>query len=109
MIRTTQAGGIHRRRRVLAQRSGSRHSVGMLSRRTKIARLRAVALAALPSYALPDGRLTFVTHGENTTFRHESAAGRHLVRVHRPQRHGQRVDAAAAIWSLAMLDACERR
>jgi len=73
----------------------------MLSRRTQITRLRAVALAALPSYALPDGRLTFVTHGENTTFRHESAAGRFLVRVHRPQRHGhgQGVDAAAAIES----------
>ncbi|MBD3942732.1 phosphotransferase [Microbacterium sp. NEAU-LLC] len=69
----------------------------MLSRRSQIARLRAVALAALASYALPDGRLTFVTHGENTTFRHESAAGRFLVRVHRLQRHGQGVDAAAAI------------
>ena len=39
------------------------------------------------------------THGENTTFRHDSAAGRHLVRVHRPQRHGRDVDSAAAIRS----------
>ena len=71
----------------------------MRSRRSQIARMHQVALAALREYPLPEGRLTFVTHGENTTFRHESAAGRHLVRVHRPQRHGQGVDSAAAIGS----------
>lgn len=71
----------------------------MPSRRSQIARLRRVALAALAEYPLPEGRLVFVDHGENTTFRHDSAAGRHLVRVHRPQRHGQRVDTAAAIGS----------
>jgi Ser/Thr protein kinase RdoA (MazF antagonist) len=58
-----------------------------------------VALAALDRFALPDGRLTFVTHGENTTFRHDSSAGRYLVRVHRPKRHGRDVDSAAAIRS----------
>jgi Ser/Thr protein kinase RdoA (MazF antagonist) len=58
-----------------------------------------VALAALDRYALTDGRLTFVTHGENTTFRHDSNGGRYLVRVHRPQRHGRDVDSAAAIRS----------
>ena len=73
--------------------------MGMPSRRAQIGRLRRVALAALADYPLPEGRLTFVDHGENTTFRHDSAAGRHLVRVHRPQRHGQGVDAAAAIGS----------
>jgi Ser/Thr protein kinase RdoA (MazF antagonist) len=61
--------------------------------------MRRVALAALDGYALPEGRLRFVTHGENTTFRHDSAAGRHLVRVHRPQRHGADVDPNAAIRS----------
>ncbi len=71
----------------------------MTSRRARIARLRQVALAALGSYALPEGRLTFVSHGENTTFRHDSAAGRHLVRVHRPQRHGRDIDSVAAIRS----------
>ena len=71
----------------------------MLSRRSQIARMHQVALAALREYPLPEGRLTFVTHGENTTFRHDSAAGRHLVCVHRPQRHGQGVDSAAAIGS----------
>jgi len=69
------------------------------SRPAQIARLRRVALAALAEYPLPEGRLTFVDHGENTTFRHDSAAGRYLVRVHRPQRHGQGVDTAAAIGS----------
>ncbi|MET0735520.1 MAG: phosphotransferase [Microbacterium sp.] len=71
----------------------------MPSRRAQIAALRQVAFAALREYPLPVGRLAFVDHGENTTFRHESAAGRFLVRVHRPQRHGKGVDAAAAIGS----------
>ena len=65
----------------------------MSARRAQVLRLRRVALAAVVEYPLPDGRLTFVDHGENTTFRHDSAAGRYLVRVHRPQRHGQHVDA----------------
>ena len=71
----------------------------MSSRRAQLAGLRRVALAALERYPLPAGRLTFVDHGENTTFRHDSAAGRHLVRVHRPQRHGRDVDSTAAIRS----------
>ena len=71
----------------------------MRSRRAQVARLRRVALAALDHYPLPEGRLTFVTHGENTTFRHDSTAGRHLVRVHRNQRHGRGVDSSAAIRS----------
>lgn len=78
----------------------------MLSRRTQVARLRRVAEAALEHYPVPAGRLTFVTHGENTTFRHDGPAGRHLVRVHRPQRHGREVDSAAAVRSeLAWLGA----
>jgi Ser/Thr protein kinase RdoA (MazF antagonist) len=76
---------------------GNRETV--MSRRAQIGRLRQVALAALDRYVLPDGRLRFVSHGENTTFRHDSLAGRHLVRVHRPQRHGRHVDSAAAIRS----------
>ena len=71
----------------------------MASVRAQIAALRAVALRALRAYPLPDGRLTFVTHGENTTFRHDSPAGRFLVRVHRPQRHGTGVDGAQAVAS----------
>ena len=55
----------------------------MSSRRAQLVRLRRVAVAALDLFPLPSGKLTFVDHGENTTFRHDSAAGRHLVRVHR--------------------------
>jgi Ser/Thr protein kinase RdoA (MazF antagonist) len=78
----------------------------MSSRRGQLVRLRRVAAAALEQFPLPDGRLTFVDHGENTTFRHDSAAGRHLVRVHRRQRHGRDVDSTAAIRSeLAWLEA----
>jgi Ser/Thr protein kinase RdoA (MazF antagonist) len=71
----------------------------MLSTRAQVGRLRQVAVAALGRYPLPDGRLTFLTHGENTTFRHDSEAGRHVVRVHRPNRHGRDVDSTAAIHS----------
>jgi len=71
----------------------------MLTRRAQVMRMRAVALEALRQYSLPEGRLTFVAHGENTTFRHDSTAGRHLVRVHRPQRHGRDVDPEAPIRS----------
>jgi Ser/Thr protein kinase RdoA (MazF antagonist) len=71
----------------------------MRSRRSQVARLRRVARAAVDRYGLPEGRLTFLTHAENTTFRHDSTAGRHLVRVHRPQRHGRDVDSAMAIRS----------
>jgi len=71
----------------------------MSSRREQLSRLRRVAERAVDRYPLPDGRLTFVTHGENTTYRHDSTAGRHLVRVHRPQRHGRGVDSAAAVRS----------
>jgi Ser/Thr protein kinase RdoA (MazF antagonist) len=71
----------------------------MLSRRAQVTRLRRVAIAALRLFPLPVGRLTFVDHGENTTFRHDSAAGRYLVRVHRRQRHGRDIDTRAAIAS----------
>ena len=71
----------------------------MLSRRAQLARLRQVAVAALGRYPLAEGRLTFVDHGENTTYRHDGPGGRHLVRVHRPRRHGRGVDSAAAIRS----------
>lgn len=76
-----------------------RQSDQMLTRRAQLAQLRQVAMAALEQYPLPPGSLEFVAHGENTTYRHDSAAGRHLIRVHRPQRHGRDVDSAAAIRS----------
>lgn len=70
-----------------------------MSRRAELASLRQVALAGLGRYPLATGRLTFVAHGENTTFRYDGADGRHLVRVHRPQRHGVGVDSVAAVRS----------
>ena len=72
---------------------------GTLSRRSQVARLRRVALTALRHYSLPDGQLRFVAHEENTTFRLDGAAGRYLVRVHRPHRHGRGVSSSAAICS----------
>lgn len=71
----------------------------MATYRSQVLHRRRVALAALRHYPLPGGRLRFVTHGENTTFRLESDPGRFLVRVHRAQRHGRDVDAEAAIAS----------
>jgi Ser/Thr protein kinase RdoA (MazF antagonist) len=71
----------------------------MQSHRTQVMAARRIAEAALERYAFPRGRLTFLTIGENATFRHDGAAGSHLVRVHRPQRHGTAIDPEAAIAS----------
>lgn len=80
-----------------------------MTRRAELTGLRQVALAALSRYPLAAGRLTFVAHGENTTFRHDGPDGRHLVRVHRHQRHGGGLDAVAAIRSeIAWLQALRR-
>jgi Ser/Thr protein kinase RdoA (MazF antagonist) len=81
----------------------------VLTRRAELARRRKVALAGLGQYPLTPGRLTFIAHGENTTFRHDGAEGRHLVRVHRHQRHGRGVNSVAAISSeIAWLKALRR-
>ncbi|MGC4173888.1 phosphotransferase enzyme family protein [Demequina sp.] len=71
----------------------------MEARLSQLRRLRAVAAAALAEYPLPDGPLTFVTHGENTTYRLDGPAGKFLVRVHRPLRHGRDADPVTAIES----------
>jgi Ser/Thr protein kinase RdoA (MazF antagonist) len=71
----------------------------MLTRRAELAALRQVAMAAVGHYRLAGGQLSFIAHDENTIFRHDSADGRHLVRVHRPHRHGRGVDSVAAIRS----------
>ncbi|MEO6509853.1 MAG: phosphotransferase [Nocardioides sp.] len=71
----------------------------MASRRAQLGRLRRVAEAAVEKYPLAGGALTFVDHGENTTYRLDGPAGRFLVRVHRPQRHGHATDSGAAVRS----------
>ena len=75
----------------------------MLSNRQQIARLRRLAVQALGAYPLVAPELRFVAHGENTTFRVDAmlAGGpdRFLLRVHRPARHGRRLDSAAAVGS----------
>jgi Ser/Thr protein kinase RdoA (MazF antagonist) len=75
----------------------------MLSNRQQIARLRHLAGQALGAYPLVAPELRFVAHGENTTFRVDAmvAGGpdRFLLRVHRPARHGRRLDSAAAVGS----------
>lgn len=75
------------------------HSDSMLSRRAEIGRLRRIAVAALRRYPVQAGTLSFVAHGENTTFRLRGADSSFLVRVHRPQRHGVGADQNAAIAS----------
>ena len=75
----------------------------MLSNRQQVARLRHLAVQALGAYPLVAPELRFVAHGENTTFRVDAMAvggrDRFLLRVHRPARHGQRLDSAAAVGS----------
>jgi Ser/Thr protein kinase RdoA (MazF antagonist) len=75
----------------------------MLSNRHQVARLRHLAGQALGAYPLVAPELRFVAHGENTTFRVDAMApggrDRFLLRIHRPARHGQRLDSAAAVGS----------
>lgn len=44
-------------------------------------------------------RLSFIAHGENTTFRVDSGDARFLMRVHRPNRHSPGVDSQVAVGS----------
>lgn len=69
------------------------------SQRAQIARLRRTAARALADYPVDDPRLTFIAHGENTTFRVDSRDARYLLRVHRPNRHGPGVDSRVAVGS----------
>jgi Ser/Thr protein kinase RdoA (MazF antagonist) len=81
----------------------------LVPRREQVRRMRRIAVAALGDYDLPDPRLTFVAHGENTTFRVDAGGDRFLARVHRPNRHGRGVDSAAAVGSeIAWLEALRR-
>ncbi|GAB3953982.1 phosphotransferase [Kribbella albertanoniae] len=69
------------------------------SKRSQVARIRRTAVRALADYAIDEPRLTFIAHGENTTFRVDSPGGRYLLRVHRPNRHGPGVDSRDAVGS----------
>ena len=75
----------------------------MLSNRQRVAGMRRVAVRALGAYPLADPELRFIADEENTTFRVDATApdgrGRFLLRVHRPARHGRKVDSAAAVGS----------
>ncbi|MFF1820180.1 phosphotransferase enzyme family protein [Kribbella sp. NPDC058245] len=69
------------------------------SKRAQVARIRRTAVCALAEYVIDEPRLTFIAHGENTTFRVDSPDGRYLLRVHRPNRHGPGVDSRQAVGS----------
>ncbi|WP_018348374.1 phosphotransferase enzyme family protein [Longispora albida] len=71
----------------------------LVSKRAQVARIRRTAVRALADYPVTDPHLTFIAHGENTTFRVDSGGGRYLMRVHRPNRHGPGVDSHAAVRS----------
>ncbi len=71
----------------------------LVSKRAQVARIRRTAVRALGDYPVDEPRLSFITHGENTTFRVESRDSRYLMRVHRPNRHGPGVDSTVAVGS----------
>jgi Ser/Thr protein kinase RdoA (MazF antagonist) len=71
----------------------------LVSKRAQVARIRRTAVRALADYPVDEPRLKFLAHGENTTFRVDSPDGRFLMRVHRPNRHGPRVDSRVAVGS----------
>jgi Ser/Thr protein kinase RdoA (MazF antagonist) len=101
--------GMTPRCKAVVRTTAQAHSDEMLSRRAQLTRLRRVAEAALSRYPIADGRLRFVAHEENTTYRHDGADGSHLVRVHRPHRHGRGVDTTKAIRSeIAWLQAVRK-
>jgi Ser/Thr protein kinase RdoA (MazF antagonist) len=70
-----------------------------VSKRAQVARNRRAAVHALADYAIDEPRLSFIAHGENTTFRVDSGDARFLMRVHRPNRHGRGVDSRVAVGS----------
>jgi Ser/Thr protein kinase RdoA (MazF antagonist) len=79
-----------------------------VSKQAQIARARRTAVRALAEYPVDDARLSFIAHGENTTFRVDSRGLRFLLRVHRPNRHGPGVDSRIAVGSeLAWLAALQ--
>jgi hypothetical protein len=75
----------------------------MTSYRAQVGRLRRLAGQAMAAFPVAEPVLTFVVHGENTTFRVDAETdggpARFLLRVHRPGRHGVDVDPAAAVRS----------
>ena len=80
----------------------------LVSKRAQIARIRRTAERALADYPVDEPRLSFIAHGENTTFRVDSPDARFLMRVHRPNRHGPGVDSRVAVGSeLAWLAALQ--
>lgn len=59
-----------------------------LSYLSQVRRLRELAQVALNSYSLRVTRLSFINHGENTTFRVETQSGKvYLLRIHREGYH----------------------
>nr|QEO74199.1 hypothetical protein [uncultured bacterium] len=71
----------------------------LVSKRAQVARIRRTAVRALADYPVDEPRLSFIAHGENTTFRVDSRDARFLMRVHRPNRHGPGVDSQVAVGS----------
>lgn len=71
----------------------------LVSKRAQVARIRRTAVRALADYPVDEPRLSFIAHGENTTFRVDSGDARFLIRVHRPNRHGRGVDSQVAVGS----------
>jgi Ser/Thr protein kinase RdoA (MazF antagonist) len=77
-----------------------------MSKDEQIERIRRTAVRALADYPVAEPHLTFIAHGENTTFRVDDGDARFLMRVHRPNRHGRGVDSRVAVASeLAWLQA----
>lgn len=63
-------------------------SLAHLSYRSQLRILRKLAVATLKRYSLGKTKLTFINHGENTTFRVDTARkGSFLLRIHRHGYH----------------------
>ena len=70
-----------------------------LTHRGQLRRLRRLAFETLRDYAIDEPRLTALQHGDNTTFRVDSASGdRYVLRIHRPTRRTVQEIRSEMVW-----------
>ena len=78
------------------------HPYASLGRRGELGRLRRIAAVMLGRFGIDNARLTVLRHEHNTTFRVDTAAGRHILRLSRIGVHDERTVASEMAWLTAL-------
>ena len=73
-----------------------------LTHRGQIGRLKRLALEALEQYPIKPEKVTPLVHLFNTTFKVDTADGRYVVRINRPDFHSQGKIRSEMIWLAAI-------